>query len=405
MKSLVLFIILTICLPIFSHAQVVHSWRGPDRDGKYHESGLMKQWPEGGPTMLWAFQDLGKGFSSAAVANGNIYITGVEGDIGYVYELSMQGALLRKFPYGEEMVASYPGSRSTPVIAGNHLYIATGVGNLLCIDLTTGQKEWSRDLFNDFDGENIRWGLTENLIIDGDKIYCSPGGKKNNVVALNRFNGRLIWSSEGKGELSAYNSPLLIDHNGRRILVTMLQKYILGLDPATGKLLWSYPFTNRHDIHPNTPIYHNGSLYCFSGYGNGGVKLRLSADGSSVQKVWFNSELDNQMGGAILHNNYIYGSGHNNREWFCLDWNTGEAVHSSREIAAGTVIFADGMLYVYSQRGELALIEPLPGSFRVVSKTSIELGSDQHWAHLVINDGVLYVRRGNALMAYNIKAD
>jgi outer membrane protein assembly factor BamB len=404
MKSLVLINAFILCFSIFSNAQVMHNWRGPDRDGKYPDTGLLKQWPQDGPKMLWAYEDLGKGFSSAVLVDNKIYTTGVEGEIGYVYELSMQGALLRKFPYGEEMVASYPGSRSTPVIAGTHLYMATGVGNLLCIDLTTGQEKWSRDLFSDFDGKNIQWGLTENLILDGDVIYCSPGGKKNNVVALNRFTGKLIWSSEGKGELSAYNSPLMIDHNGRRILVTMLQKYILGIDPGTGKLIWSYPFTNRHDIHPNTPIYHDGSLYCVSGYGNGGVKLRLSEDGSSVTKEWFNSDLDNQMGGTILHNNYIYGSGHNNRSWYCINWETGEAAHDSRELAAGTVIFADGMLYVYSQRGELALVEPLAGSFRVVSKTSIELGSDQHWAHLVINNGILYVRRGNALMAYDINA-
>ncbi len=398
-------IITIFCLYIgyAASAQVVNNWRGPDRDGKYPDTGLLKQWPQDGPDMLWAYEDLGKGFSSAVVHNNRIYVTGVENDDGFVYELSMDGELLRKIPYGKEMVESFPGSRSTPAIADNLLYMATGVGKLVCINLNSAQQEWSWDLFNDFDGENIRWGLTENLIIDGDLVYCNPGGKKNNVIALNRFTGELIWSSEGKGELSAYGSPLLITHNGRKILVSMLQKYILGLDPETGNLLWHYPFSNQHEVHPNTPIYHNGSLYCFSGYGNGGVKLKLSHDGSSVEKEWFNSDLDNQMGGAVLVNGTIYGSGQRNRNWFCIDWETGETLYQSRDVDIGTVIYADGMLYAYTQRGELALIEPLKGSFRLVSQTPIELGSEQHWAHLVIDNGILYVRHGNALMAYDIK--
>jgi outer membrane protein assembly factor BamB len=403
MKHLTIIVILCLLIGHTAIAQVYSNWRGPDRDGKYLDTGLLKQWPDNGPKMIWAYEKLGKGFSSAVISNNKIYVTGVEGDDGFVYELSMNGELLRKIPYGKDMVESWPGSRSTPTIAGNLLYLATGVGKILCIDLETATVKWIRDLFNEFDGKNNVWGLTENMIVDGEVVYCSPGGKKNNVIALNRFTGQLVWSSEGMGEISAYGSPLLINHNGRRILVSLLQKHILGLDPETGKLLWHYPFSNQHEVHPNTPIYHDGSLYCFSGYGNGGVKLKISDDGKSVSKEWFNADLDNQMGGAILKNGYIYGSGQRNRNWFCIDWETGKTLHQSRDIDVGTVIYADGMLYAYTQRGELALMEPQNGKFRVVSKTTVELGSDQHWAHLVIDNGILYVRHGNALMAYNIK--
>lgn len=390
--------------PFFSAAQQFSNWRGPDRDGHYHEGNLLREWPAQGPKMLWAFEDLGLGFSSAVPENGKIYVSGMEGSTGFIYELSPQGNLLRKFPYGEEMTESFPGARSTPVVANDMIYMVSGLGKLVCIDLHTGTEKWARDLFSEFDGKNIRWGITENMLIDGDLLFVNPGGKRNNVIALNRFTGRLVWSSNGKGELSAYGSPLLINHNGRKILVTLLQKYILGLDPKTGELLWSYPFSNQHEVHPNTPIYHDGSLYCFSGYGNGGVKLRLNERGTAVTKEWFNSDLDNQMGGAVLINGYIYGSGQRNRHWFCIDWNTGETLHRSRDIDVGTIIAADGMMYAYTQRGELALLEPAPGGFRLVSKTDIELGSDQHWAHLVIHEGILYVRRGNALMAFDIKS-
>jgi outer membrane protein assembly factor BamB len=404
MKSSAILTILFMGIAFFANAQIYNNWRGPDRDGKYLETGLLKQWPSEGPTMLWAFEGLGRGFTSAIPANDKIYITGMEDDIGFIYELSTQGQLIRKYPYGKEMGGNYPGSRSTPTIVDNLMYIATGEGVLVCIDLSTGTEKWNRDLFNEFDGQNIRWGFTENLIIDGDIIYCAPGGKKNNIVALNRITGKLIWSSEGKGDLSAYCSPLLINHNGRKMLVNMMHSNIVGLDASTGRLLWSYPYANQRNIHPNAPIYHEGYLYCFSGYGMGGVKLKLSADGNSVSKQWFDEKLDNQMGGAVLVDGYIYGSGNRNRFWYSIDWQSGESAFETREIDIGTVIYADGLMYAYTQRGELVLLEPQNGGFRIVSKTAVELGSDQHWAHLVIHDGILYVRHGNALMAYDISA-
>ena len=403
MKKLVAFFVLFIVIYSTAIPQVFNNWRGPNRDGHYNEVNLLKEWPENGPTMLWAYEGIGAGFTSPIIHNGSIFITGLRGDMGYVYEFSMEGKLIRKFPYSKEIDTQYAGPRSTPTIADNLMYIASGYGVLVCLDIKTGKKVWEKDLFNDFDGKNIQWGFTENLIINGDMLYCAPGGNMYNVVALNRHNGNLIWTSKGKGGLSSHCSPLLFNHNGRLMLVHMMQNDIIGLDASSGELLWSHPHANRFNIHPNTPIYHNGYVYCFSGYNFGGVMLRISDDGSSVSKVWEDNKPDPQIGGAVLVNGYIYASGDRNRRWFCVDWKTGEVKHESREIDKGTVIAADNMLYIYTERGELALVEPKPGGFRVVSKTSVELGTDQHWAHLVIHNGVLYVRHGNALMAYDIR--
>jgi outer membrane protein assembly factor BamB len=383
--------------------QILHSWRGLDRDGKFQESNLLKEWPANGPTMLWSYENLGKGFTSPVIENNKLYVSGMEGNMGYMYIFNLNGKLEKKFAYEKEIDAQYPGTRSTPTIVGNLMYVATGNGVLGCYNLDTGKKVWSKDLFNEYDGSNIRWGFTENLIIDGDVIFASPGGKKYNVVALNRHNGNLVWTSAGEGDLSAYCSPLIINHNGRKIFVNMMQKNIIGLDVSNGKLLWSYPYANQRNIHPNTPIYHNNELYLFSGYGYGGIKLSLNADGTKVEKVWENQTLDPKTGGAVYHNGYIYGAGDRNRRWFSVDWKTGEIKHESREIDTGTPIMADGMIYAYTERGELALIEPLDGSFRVVSKTEVKLGSDQHWAHLLIHNGILYLRHGNAIMAYDVR--
>ena len=192
-------------------------------------------------------------------------------------------------------------------------------------------------------------------MIDGEVLYCSPGGKKNNVVALNKNTGELIWSCPGKEELSAYCSPLLVNLPDRKLLVTMSAKNILGIDATTGKLLWSYGHTNRHDIQANTPIYYDGAIFCSSGSGGGSVKLKLNEDGSSVTKDWFNSSLDCKIGGIVLVDGYIYGAGDNNAKWICVDWKTGETIYESSAITKGAVIAAEGKLYGYSEKGDLVL--------------------------------------------------
>jgi outer membrane protein assembly factor BamB len=401
-KAVIIFVIILFA---WHHlfAQTPTRWRGPNGNGVYEETGLMKEWPESGPEIIWHYEGLGEGHSSPAFANGVIYLTGMIDEVGYVFVLDTNGKLQWKKPYGEEFHESYPGSRSTPVIAGNLLYVYSGQGIVTCMDANNGEVQWRKDVFNDFDGKNISWGVTETLVINGDKVYVTPGGKENNVVALNRFNGDLVWSSPGKGELSAYCTPLLVELPTRKLLVTMTADHIIGLDASDGKLLWSHPQTNRYQVHANTPIYHDGGLFCFSGYGQGGVKLEVSADGSSVEKAWFNENLDSRIGGMVMVDGYLYGSGDNYREWRCVDWDTGKEKYASKDIGKGVTIYADGMLYCYSDRGELGLAEATPAGFNLVSETRVELGSSQHWSHPVIRDGRLYLRHGDVLIAYKIK--
>lgn len=384
-------------------AQTPTKWRGPNGNGVYNETGLLKKWPAGGPQIIWHFDKLGIGHSSPVIDNNLIYLSGMEGTTGYIYVLTPDGKLKWKAAYGTEFSESYPGARSTPVIAGDMLYMYSGLGELVCMSTADGKIKWKKNILKEFDAENIRWGVTETVVVDGDIVYVTPGGKKNNVVALNRKTGSLVWSSPAKGTLSAYCTPLFINLPARKLLVTMVEGNIIGLDAANGKMLWSHPHTNKYEIHPNTPIYHDGGLFCFSGYGQGGVKLELSADGSSVKKAWFSEKLDSRMGAMVLVNGYLYGSGDVGREWRCVDWKTGAEKYADKTIAKGTLIYADGMLYCYSERGELALVEATPAGFKIASQTKVELGTDQHWAHPVIDNGKLYLRHGNTLIAYKIK--
>lgn len=396
-------IILTTLLLLNVQAQEPTRWRGPSGDGIYPETGLLKQWPANGPEILWSYENLGQGHSSAAVSNGFVYTSGMIEGKGYLFKFELDGTLVYKKSYGPEYTESWYGTRGTPVIVGEKIYLESGHGKLVCFNNSDGKILWSKNLFKDFDGKNIQWGVNETPVIDGDIIYVTPGGRKYNVVALDRHTGKLIWTSPGKRELSAYCTPVLFEHNGRKILATHTASHLIGLDAATGKMLWSHSQPNEWSVHPNTPLYHNGELYYFSGYGQGGGMLKLSADGSSVSQKWRNRTIDSRMGGAILLDGYIYASGDNNREWRCLEWETGKEMYASAAIAKGTLIYADGMLYCYSERGELALVKADPSGFQIVSKTRVLLGSEQHWAHPMIHDGVLYVRHGKALISYKVK--
>lgn len=405
MKRIFFSLIAFLLLTANTNSQTINYWRGPDRDGKYTEKGLLKSWPETGPVMKWAYEGLGKGFTSPAMSDGKIYITGLEGENGFLHILSEDGQLIKKIQYGGDIFSpsGFPGPRSTPTVDGKLCYIVSGFGQLYCLDTESGKTVWTKGLFTDFDGSNIRFSFTENMIIDGEKLFVSPGGKKNNIVALNKKTGDLIWSAEGKGDLSAYCSPILVNHNGKKMLINMMGQNVVGLDANTGKLLWSHPYANQRGIHPNSPIYYKGSLYIFSGYAEGGQRINLNAEGTAATTVWTNKTVDPQLGGAILYNGYIYASGDRNRKWFCVDWETGEIKQESTELDKGTVIEAEDLLYVYTEKGELALLKPEAGGFKIISKTNIKLGSEQHWAHLVIRNATLYVRHGNALMAFDIK--
>jgi outer membrane protein assembly factor BamB len=383
-------------------AQEVAQWQGPNRDGIYNETNLLKKWPEGGPQLLWHFDELGDGHSSAAVTSNAVYTSGMVGDKGYVYAFDHSGKLLWKTEYGTEWTENWNGVRSTPLIVNNKLYVLSSFGKLVCLDAKTGKEIWNVDVLNNLGGQNIRWGMTENLLVDGDKIFCTAGGAEANVVAFNKDNGKLIWKCAGNGEKSAYNSPCLINLPNRKILVTMTEKSILGIDVSDGKLLWSHPQVNRYAIHPNTAIYKDGYLLSATGYGSGSTMLKLSADGGSVTEAWKNPTFDPQIGGMVVADGKIYGTGHQNKNLYCLDWNTGKILFSAAILSPGNIIAADGLLYCYSEAGEVGLVEPKADGFNLISSFKVPFGANQHWAHMVIYNKRIYIRHGTSLMVYDI---
>ena len=396
-------LIIAILTPVLLNAQKNWQWRGENRNGMYNESGLLKEWPSNGPTLLWKFEGLGEGHTSAAIAGEKIYCTGMHGDKLMLYVFNMSGTLLKEKEVGKEWDKNHNGVRSSVCINDGKLYIFNALGHFFCLDETTLNVVWQKDILTAFDGRNLMWGMTENPLIVGDKLFLTPGGVKNNMVALNKNTGALIWSSKGEGTPSSYCSPIYIGDQSVPMVVTCMHEHIIAFNAETGEMLWSFPQKNQHDIHPNVPIYYNGLIFSTTGYRGGAMLLRLKDGGKAVEQVWKNNEMDNQMGSAVKIGDQVYASGHNNKYWFCVDWQTGKTMYKVADSGECNVISADGMLYVYSDVGEMRLIKPNPDKYELVSSFKVTIGTGTHWAHPIIHQGVLYIRHGDALMAYKIK--
>ncbi|HAQ19636.1 MAG TPA: hypothetical protein DCR40_10460 [Prolixibacteraceae bacterium] len=409
-KNLIGFVVLLALISGLTNVTAQSQWRGPNRDGIYPETNLLKQWPAEGPKMLWSFEGLGTGQGSVAVANEKVFVTGIPDTLtsdGYLFAFNAQGKLLWKKNYGKDWTGIFPGARSTPILVGDLVYVESGNGAVYCLKAETGETVWSVDFFKDLKADSVQFGFSESILIDGDKIYFTPGGKENNLMALNRFTGQKIWASTGYQEQATYCSPIVFNHNGHKLIASLTASSIVGLDAITGEMYWRIHQFQDNKIHANTPVYSDGNLFVSSASrkdSSGLVSIKLSQDGKKAEIAWRNKEFINLSGGFILKDGCIYGGAYLQPKWFCIDAKTGLTKYIAKELGGGAVIFADGLFYCYAEKdGEMALAEGTPEQFRIISKFKVPLGTAQHWAHPVIVDGKLYLRHNDAVMVYDIR--
>ncbi len=411
-RILFLSLISLIAISACTQKSEFSDWRGPGRDGIFNETGLLKVWPEEGPSLSWSFVGLGYGHNGVAVTNSTVYVTGVKDSaqsIGTLFAFDLEGTKLWERDFGKDFTANFLGTRSTPVVVDDLIYIESGEGAVYCMNAENGGEVWSRDFLQDFGVDSvIQFGYSESVLIDGDHLICVPGGVDHNVVALNRFTGETIWASKGHGEPATYNSPILIEVGVNRLVIAMTASSIMGIDAASGEMYWRIEQTQGNKIHANTPLYADGKLVVSSVDAkstSGLVQIQLSDDGRKAGVAWRNKRFRNLLGGLVKIDTCIYGSTAMGSDWQVLSWNTGEMLVQNKELGGGSIIHADEMFYCYTEReGEITLVDANPGKFEIISKFEVPLGSNQHWARPVIANGVLYIRHGDALMAYNIKA-
>ncbi|QGY43050.1 PQQ-binding-like beta-propeller repeat protein [Maribellus comscasis] len=396
-------------------SQEIIEFRGDNRSGIYNESALLKEWPESGPEVFLEIEGVGKGYSQPIFADETIFITGIKEDtIDILSAYNLKGELLWDIPYGRSWTASYIDSRSTPTYENKKLYVSSGTGQVNCIDALTGKVVWQVDAIKEYGGEIFKHGDAEALLLIDDAVLYTTGGEENALVALNKKDGSLVWKTKSMGGAKSYASPVLINHNGKKIILAQTSEDFIAVAPEDGRIIWSFDLLQFHTesigvgAQTNPPLYRNGEIFQTSGYNHPGILFSLSEDGGSVEIKWKNDTLDTHHGGTVLVDGNIYGSTWTNNargKWASVNWDTGKTNWETDWQNKGSVIFADGMLYLFEEkRGNVALVKPSPEKLKIISTFKVDKGVGPHWAHPAIYNGMLFIRHGDVLMVYNIKA-
>jgi outer membrane protein assembly factor BamB len=393
-------------------------WRGPQRNGISKETGLLKEWPAGGPKLLWQVKDLGGGYSTPAIVGNRLYVMANEGmQDEFVICLDVNnGQRVWKVRIGDvgpnPMGNNYFGARSTPTVDGNLLYALGSNGHLACLETASGNTRWQKNLRTDFGGKPGRWAYAESPLIDGDVLACTPGGPQATLVALNKQTGDLIWTSPiPEGDEAAYASIIIVQAGGIKQYVQFLQKGIVGVDAKTGKPLWRYDKTaTGSPANIPTPVARDVRVYSASGRAGGAlVELKAAQGAVEAVEVYAGGHLPSAIGGAIELDGHLYGT--NSQGLRCVDFATGSIKWQERGVGAGSLCFADGRLYVHGEgNGEVALVEATPEAYREKGRFTppdrpTERGqpAGRSWAYPVVANGRLYIRDLTSLWCYDVK--
>jgi outer membrane protein assembly factor BamB len=389
-------------------------FHGPNNDNLSPDIGLLKTWPEGGPSRLWEAAGIGEGYASVAIVGERIYTSGAVEGACVISALDMDGKMIWQKMNGRAWKGSYPGTRATPTINDGLLYHLSGNGNLICLEASNGDEVWSVDILKEFDGKNIMWGLSESLLIDGDKLYCSPGGEKVGMVALHKKTGDVIWESTGAKGGPGYSSPILVDYQGLQQIIMPMAESIVGVRASDGELLWRYPHKVYTNQNITTPLFKDGFVIISACGRQGTSSLRLQVDGDQclVKEQWINKTFDDKQGGVVLVDGRLYGyaeSQQRGEPWMCIDFETGETIFQSAPIESsykyrnGCLTYADGMFYLYTDDGAMALAKPGDTGFELAGMLEIkDPGKNPTWAHPVVFGGRLYIRYGDKLGVYDV---
>jgi len=393
--------------PIASPEPGWPQWRGPLRNGVSRETGLLSRWPEKGPRLLWQKAGLGEGWSSPIIVGQQLMITGDLGEDLVIHAFDLEGRELWKTKNGSAWTGSYPGARSTCAYAGGRVYHLNAHGRLACLEAASGRELWSSHVLERFEGQNNTWALSECLLVDGDRVIVTPGGRQALMAALDRRSGDTVWKTPPLGDdRASYASPLLFRHASRRMLANCSSAHGFGVDADTGRLLWTVPLRNQFDVNVSTPEYGDGCIYHVTPYGEEGRLYRLRSSGQEIapELVWKNN-LDTVTGSGVRWGDTLFAAGYRRSKWwFAVDWKTGVPRSELKELKTGAAVYADGRLYCLDERGTVGLVNCQEGRLELISRFALVERAGDAWAHPVLHQGRLYLRYHDRLWCYDVKA-
>ncbi len=386
------------------------SWpefHGPGRTNMSSEVNLLKQWPEGGPPLIWQYAQCGDGYSGVAIAEGKIYTAGDFDEGEMLVTLDLDGQLLWKAANGRAWRGASPGSRTTPTYSDGLVYHMNPHGRLAAYHARSGKGVWTVDLQAEFAAKYGIWALAENVMVDGDKLFCMPGGPKGRIVALDKHTGKTLWVNTEIEHTAAYCSPVIVTHEGVRQLVTMTQKSVVGVDVQTGRLVWSAPFVPTSPQNALTPVFHDGYVFVACGHSSGGTVMKVDQGARTASRVWYREDLDNCHGGALLLDGKLFGCGcrAGGKNFYCVDYLTGETIKLDKSLGKVGMTYADGMIYCLNHQGMVSLLKVHEGGFDIVSQFQLKRRpANTYLAHPVVCGGRLYLRGEQNLFTYDIRA-
>ena len=379
-------------------------WRGAKRDGISTEKGLLKDWPAGGPPLVWTASGAGNGYSSFAVVNGRLYTLGARAGTEYVMAFdTASGKKVWEVANGQRFGNDRgDGPRATPTVDGDRLYAYGASGDISAVELATGKVIWKKNVLRDFGGSNIQWGLSESPLVLTDRILINAGGRGASIIALKKTDGSLIWKSQN--DEAGYSSAVLNEIGGRRQAIFFTAERALGVDVGTGALLWSYNQVANPTANVATPIVRGNRVFVSSDYGTGAALLELtpSGDGVAARQVYFTRDMRNHHASSVLIGDYLYGF--SSTILTAMKFDTGEVAWRDRSVGKGSVIFADDRLYLFSENGVVGLAEANPAGYKEHGRFQIQQGSLPTWAHPVVSGGKLFIRDQDRIYAYNVAA-
>jgi outer membrane protein assembly factor BamB len=376
-------------------------WRGPNRDGRSAETGLLKAWPAGGPPLAWRGTGAGEGYSSFAVSQGKLFTLGASGDTEYVVAFDVaSGKRVWSTPHGRRFSNDRgDGPRATPTIEGDRVYAFGASGDLSVLDAATGKIYWTVNVLKQYRGSNIQWGLSESPLVLSDRILVNAGGT---IVALKKTDGSSIWTTEG--DEAGYSSAVLQKTGDVSQAIFFTSQRVMGVDVNSGRALWSYRQVANRTANIATPVVRGNRVFVSSGYGTGGALLELAAAGTNVtaKEIYFTQQMKNHHATSILVGDYLYGF--DNAILTAIRFDTGEVAWQDRSVGKGSLTFADGRLYVYSEGGVVGLVEPLPTAYREHGRFELKTGRLPTWSHPVVSGGKLFLRDQDTIYAYDVRA-
>lgn len=376
-------------------------WRGPNRDGISKETGLLNQWPAEGPPLLWKATGAGTGYSSLSIAGGRIFTMGVRQGREHVIAFDIKtGKELWATAHGGVFKNDRgDGPRGTPTIDGNRLFALGGNGDLSAIETESGRIVWTINILQKFGGSNPRWGISESPLVIGEKVLVNAGGEGASVIALNKKDGSVIWKSQN--DAAGYSSAMPVQIGGTTQVVFFTDKRALGVDLKDGRLLWSYERASNDVANVATPVIRGNRVFVSSDYGTGAALVEIKADGTA-QEVYFTKEMRNHHSSSILIGDHLYGF--SSGILTAMKFDTGEVAWRDRSVGKGSLVYADGNLYAFSENGVVGLIEATPTGYREKGRFRIQQDSLPTWTHPVVAGGRLYLRDQNTIYAYDVRA-